>query len=139
MGGPLHEAELDFVDALAGLHIARKGDFQQPVQLLPIHGGDEIQPFLVSPQHNVLAEIRMHDFTFHMQNSFQAACLPDGQGHGLVQGYGLLDIIGIDIPGVEGTGHVLVGQKPVHAAFGKFPPRFPAHEGIDFAPVVDMN
>ena len=71
-----------------------------------------------------------------MDDGPQALRLRNGQGHRLVQGHRLENVGGVDVPGVEHPGHVLVGQQAVHGFGGKFPTGFFVDKGDDFAPVV---
>ena len=89
MGGPFHVTELDLVDALRRLHVHGEFHLEQPVQLMPIHAGDEVQTAAACGQYDILRKEGILNCTFHMHHRPEAAILFDCHIHRFTQGDGL--------------------------------------------------
>ncbi len=135
MCGTFHITKLHFVDSVLRVHVYREGHLQQPVELLPVHLCLESKPPAVRGQADVLREAGFADSAGHLHHALQAFAhlLHRYLGDGL---HFLQDIVGIDVPGVEQAGHILVQAEPVHGLCGVLPAGLLQHKGHHFAPGV---
>ena len=120
VGGPPEEAELGFRDGRIGVDVCREGNLQQLVPLLPVDGGDKIQPPGVAAQEDPLGHGGIVEHPLHHQRRPVWGFFDVNSGVGL-QGHGQPLVHAAQLPGVVTGVDILVHEKAVARSCQVFP------------------
>ena len=137
MCGPLHITKLDFINPVFRIHINRKYRLQKPVQFPPVDLRFEFQPSAVRTQPDILGIERAADSSFYPQHGLQAF-RQDLRGYVGRRFHLLIHIVGINIPGIEHTRHILVHAEPVHGRGSKFSAGSLQNKAGNFTVPIDL-